>query len=775
MDINNVTGLEMSKIYADNTSVAKTYDAYNRLATETDARGNVKTHSYEHARGLHLGTTYTVVDDTAATANRSFTYNHLGLPIQVTDDAGVRTIGYNTYGEQETDFLLAGDVTHLITETRDGMGRSTGFTYAKNGTVQHTVTTGYGTDGRIVTAGFVHEGANKLFNYGYLPGSNLLHTLAMPNGVTLTQTYETQRDLLTGMTYATATETLARRTYTYDKLGRPLTRRTDRNEQTVNDSFMHNTRSELVRATVNDETYGYDYDNIGNRRMTMEASDYTLYEANELNQYTSIQENEDAAFAPTFDADGNQTLVKTGTGIWSIVYNAENRPVSFTRTGEDGATVIECSYDSMGRRAFKKVTTNGSVTLHQCYFYHGYLQIAACDLTSEGTPNLWHLLWDPTQPVATRPLAIQKDGVWYTYGWDLTKNICEVFGLNGYINTTYTYTPYGEVASSGSTAQPIQWSSEVWDVELDLTYYNYRHYNPLLGRWISADPIGADGGSFNLYKYINNSFFNIDILGLKYTEEKLCLYPTGGKFGTVHARYNVIKKQIEVETEKWIMPSWYNVLTSPENTGERGWRAATDEELRIYFTVDDENNLSVERGSNVLFARAFKEVSNRLKIKEQMIAGNIILDLATIPLSGPSSSIKNAPKLYHYTTKYCKCLIESQGLLKGQSGIFATTKGMAYSSIKRTLFVGISSKRTYSIPIPIDGYKYFHKVQPIGPYSLLKYLGNVHYTYPGNMNILTGIFTQTGLPINSWKIVYGPDILFHVMIGIIYHCSKENN
>lgn len=32
--------------------------------------------------------------------------------------------------------------------------------------------------------------------------------------------------------------------------------------------------------------------------MAIEASDYTLYEANELNQYTSIQENEDAAFSP---------------------------------------------------------------------------------------------------------------------------------------------------------------------------------------------------------------------------------------------------------------------------------------------------------------------------------------------------------------------------------------------------------------------------------------------------------------------------------------------
>ena len=36
---------------------------------------------------------------------------------------------------------------------------------------------------------------------------------------------------------------------------------------------------------------------------------------------------------------------------------------------------------------------------------------------------------------ATRPPAIQKDGTWYTYGWDLTNNICELYGQHGYIHT----------------------------------------------------------------------------------------------------------------------------------------------------------------------------------------------------------------------------------------------------------------------------------------------------------------------------------------------------
>ena len=255
----------------------------------------------------------------------------------------------------------------------------------------------------------------------------------------------------------------------------------------MNDSFVHNFRSELASAQVNGETYGYDYDNVGNRRMSMEAGDYAFYEANALNQYTDIigsGDEADFSFTPVFDADGNQTLIKTETGIWSAAYNAENRPVSFTN--EATGTVVTCAYDSMGRRSFKQVTVNGTVTLHQRYLYRGYLQIACIDLTRSHHPGLWLITWDPTEPIATRPLAIQKDGTWYTYGLDLTKNVCEVFGSTGYIATTYTYSPYGSVTATGSVTQPIQWSSEVWDEEFALVYYNWRYYYAKAGRWLSA-------------------------------------------------------------------------------------------------------------------------------------------------------------------------------------------------------------------------------------------------------------------------------------------------
>ncbi|MEE1265970.1 MAG: hypothetical protein UHH87_06755, partial [Akkermansia sp.] len=94
---NPATGLELRKTYADNSSVVKTYDAYNRLEAETTARGKIKTHSYESARGLLLSTTYS-----DSTTPRSYAYNHLGQLTQVTDADGVSSIGYNTYSEERT-------------------------------------------------------------------------------------------------------------------------------------------------------------------------------------------------------------------------------------------------------------------------------------------------------------------------------------------------------------------------------------------------------------------------------------------------------------------------------------------------------------------------------------------------------------------------------------------------------------------------------------------------------------------------------------------------
>jgi hypothetical protein len=37
------------------------------------------------------------------------------------------------------------------------------------------------------------------------------------------------------------------------------------------------------------------------------------------------------------------------------------------------------------------------------------------------------LLWDPLEPVATRPLALVQSNALYCYGTDFNKNVTEIF------------------------------------------------------------------------------------------------------------------------------------------------------------------------------------------------------------------------------------------------------------------------------------------------------------------------------------------------------------
>ena len=171
---------------------------------------------------------------------------------------------------------------------------------------------------------------------------------------------------------------IAKRNYTFDAVGRVAARTQTRGTDTArNDSFGYNDRSELTSATLGTDDFAYSFDNIGNRMTAEELVDEIAYLANNLNQYTSIEKNTQTPFVPTFDDDGNQLTVQTATGVWNVTYNAENRPITFTQ----GTTVIECRYDSQGRRFEKKVTANGTVIFWQRYAYKGYLQIAAFDVS----------------------------------------------------------------------------------------------------------------------------------------------------------------------------------------------------------------------------------------------------------------------------------------------------------------------------------------------------------------------------------------------------------
>ena len=127
-------------------------------------------------------------------------------------------------------------------------------------------------------------------------------------------------------------------------------------------------------------------------------------------------------------------------------------------------------------------------------------------------------VWDPTEPVATRPLAwFGSNAPPRLYTHDGNQNVSEVVaaasGTNAAVEVVahYDYAAFGAVvAQKGDCAEANPWrfSSEYEDTDLGLDYYNYRHYEPMTGRWLNRDPIEESGGLL-LYSMCNNSPLNL--------------------------------------------------------------------------------------------------------------------------------------------------------------------------------------------------------------------------------------------------------------------------
>jgi len=306
---------------------------------------------------------------------------------------------------------------------------------------------------------------------------------------------------------------------TYNPQGKRITSENLARQVTTTawDQFACTSVDELISAAKNAKSakHACDFDDIGNRETSSEPGTNSVCAANQLNRYCSITTLtsdvglQTSSFPPQFDDDGNQTLIKTATGIWSVTYNGENRPIHWQCQQSNNQTItnnqtISMSFDRMGRR----VTKNA-----QRFVYNGYLQIANFEHQTSNI-ELQTFVWDPTEPIATRPLVwCQREGSvtlnfepstlnFYTH--DGNKNESEVVAGVGSTTAHYEYAPFGDITIQRSESAVVN--------DIARVYYNYRHYDPALGRWEAVDPVNDMAG----YNYVqNNSLTFFDLLGLE--------------------------------------------------------------------------------------------------------------------------------------------------------------------------------------------------------------------------------------------------------------------
>ena len=419
------------------------YADSGRLATRTNARGIVTTYAYDDWGQL------LAIDYADTTPDIAYTYDAMGRQTSATDAAGITTFTYDAFGQLLFE-QVSGLYSKTLTRHYDTFGRNVG--YSVDGDSKQIITYDSAT-GRIAES----DG----FRWEYLAGSNLKSQLTYPNDAVVTWSYEPHRDLLTAVTNATYSTYV----YTNDLLGR--------------------------RTSKNDEQYGYN------------VRDELIFADNVSYAYDDIIDD----FAPQYDADGNQTFIKTDTGTWSVLYNAENRPIRWTQ----GDTVITMAFDRMGRRVEMRTVKDGAETF-QHFVYDNYL----CIQQLRGAENtLFHsYVWDPTEPIATRPLIfIPSVGETTYYFHDGNKNVSDLVSLAGDVVVHYAYTPFGTPIASAPSENPLAFSSEYYDFALGYVYYNYRHYDPVIGRWLQRDPL-AEMGGINLFSFLPNApLASIDVLG----------------------------------------------------------------------------------------------------------------------------------------------------------------------------------------------------------------------------------------------------------------------
>lgn len=507
------SGRITSKTYVDNKSTNYTYTIDGKIKTRTWARKKndlpvITTCAYDENTGER-----TSIDYSDNTQSLIVTYNRIKQIKTVTDAVGIRTFTYNSKLQPITETItgLYGKVLTKNYATTGVVGRYAGI----NINMEYSKTLGYDSYGRTNS---ISDGTDT-FTYSFVINSDLVGNITRPNNLSTDYIYEGNRDLLVAVTnkYNSST-TISSYSYTNDSVGRWISKSRTGTAFATADAitYTYNDRSELTNANATiDANYNFlfDYDNIGNRKSYTSSESgnpvQSIYTSNNLNQYTVIT---NPAQSPTYDDDGNML---TDGNDWNNTWNCENRLIE--TYNDTVGKKLEFTYDYMGRRVEKKVYTGTSGTswilsTHERFVYNGYKLIEKLD-GANSNAILQKFFWSRDTPLSVCDVAANAT---YYYFTDANKNITQVVDSSENIVAKYEYSPFGtQTFATGTYAaiNPFCFSSEYYDSETGLVYYNYRYYSSELGCWLSRDPIEEEGG-VNLYAMVSNNPINFyDSLG----------------------------------------------------------------------------------------------------------------------------------------------------------------------------------------------------------------------------------------------------------------------
>jgi RHS repeat-associated protein len=494
---------------AGNTT-SRFVDSVGRLAALTNASGQVTKYSYNSLNQL-LQITNPLQGTT------SFSYDQNGNLVSFTDPLG-HTTGW-THDNMErvvtrVDALqrqdsFSYDQNGNLVSYRDKKGQLTTFTYDA---LNRNTMVGFGT---VVNGGSTTYQSTVNLTYDSI--SRLTQTVDSVGG-TITRVY----DNLDRMTSETTPQGSI--SYSYDAAGR-RTSMTVSGQTPVSYTWDNSNRVTQIAQGSSVTSVAYD---LANRRssVTLPNNIVVSYSYDNGSRLTGLTYQLGGTtlgtLSYTYDQLGRKTQVagsfaRTGlpAPVTSATYDAANQlvnwggvPISYDANGNmlsDGANTFTwdarnhlaslngngLQYDAFGRRITNPAGTS---------FVYDFSNPAQ---EKSGSTILANLITGATDEVFSRVDAAGS----FTQLRDDSGNTLALADAAGNLVTSYTYDPFGRTTISGAgSANVFQYTGRENDG--NLYYYRARYYNPVMGRFVSPDPIGLVGGDANLYGYVRNNPVN---------------------------------------------------------------------------------------------------------------------------------------------------------------------------------------------------------------------------------------------------------------------------
>jgi RHS repeat-associated protein len=156
-----------------------------------------------------------------------------------------------------------------------------------------------------------------------------------------------------------------------------------------------------------------------------------------------------------------------------------------------GSTVTaDYTYDGLERlavRATQNMTPAG--TTHYVYDRQGHLIVEASGSGSTVREYVWF---------DDMPLAVVADvdtvtpKLWYVHADHLNRPLKMTDGATKAVVWDAIYRPFGEIVSiTGSASDNLRFPGQYFLIESGLHYNWHRHYDPTVGRYLQADPLGG--------------------------------------------------------------------------------------------------------------------------------------------------------------------------------------------------------------------------------------------------------------------------------------------